>query len=661
MPAFLFPATAPAQQRLYLDESGTLGFSGEPFTMAMVLVGNLPALEASTAKHRVTQTEVKASQMKTAQKLALARMLLDENDIEVFLASLDPLAAMVSERKLDKELLYDSMAAQALSYYLERGEMPRGEAYRLSMDMRGGLRESYEDMVCESVGNVLMHRAEPLVSALDVRFLDSKYSAGVQAADLFSNIYRTALSQRESPCSSFLEKYAKDGLVHMGFVFGLPELADQMTQIAHDLRARVELERAAAVAAGLDAQHASDAEKIAVEETAEEARPETPAAGTGTSRSARRRRSRAARREREAADKAVESEAIEAESETPAAAEAETTPDKDVATSQPEEAAPTHGDDKAEATGGKRHSRQRGKQHEEEQQAAAEVQATEETLTPASVESAPEAQDDASAADAPAAEAPRDVRPGRSARTRQAADRERRLARTARRKPSVAEAQKQAEGTAEGAGDVETMPPSTTEPAAPVPAAEEERPMSEATAGEHASSGVEDAAKPADSSTGAAPAPAPAAPKRRRSSRKKANGAEQAQTSGDTQETAAKTGGAELGQKPAQDATTTGTATDVTPDKGEQPAQQEAPEVAAAKPAPARRSRRKAAAGTGSGTGTKADAGAKTDESAAAPADTSTPASTPAPRRSRKKTAASKKADGVPADAGAAPAEGESA
>lgn len=299
MPAFLLNAPSAGQQRLYLDESGTLGYGGEIFTMAMVLVRDLPKLEACTLKNRITQSEVKASQMKTAQKLALARTLLEENDIEIYLAKLDPLAAMISERKLDKELLYDSMVAQALAFYLERNELPQGLPYRISMDMRGGLRESYEDMVAESVGNVLMHRAEPLVTNLDARFLDSKYSAGIQAADLFSNIYRTALTQTDSPCRSFLRKYQMEGVVHAGFTFGLVELADQMTQIAADLRTRVELERAKTSVVE------EILEPIPVGEVQPEKATDTEAApvsaGLGTSRSARRRRSRASRRDREAA------------------------------------------------------------------------------------------------------------------------------------------------------------------------------------------------------------------------------------------------------------------------------------------------------------------------------------------------------------------------
>lgn len=306
MAAFLFnaPAQASTLQRVYLDESGTLGYSGELFTMAFVLVHDLPRLESSTLKHRVTQSEVKASQMKTAQKLALARTLLEENDIQVFLAKLDPIAAMVCERKLDKEFIYDSMVAQGMAHYLERGALPRDVPYRISMDMRGGLRESYEDMVAESVGNVLMHRNEPLVSSLDVRFLDSRYSAGVQAADLFSNIYRTALTQTDSPCTSFLRKFEEEGRVHTGFAFGLPELADQMTQIAADLRARVERDQAdrskpegGQAVAATDPDAAPDQSVGTPPDKVERA----PEAGSGTSRSARRRRSRSARREREAA------------------------------------------------------------------------------------------------------------------------------------------------------------------------------------------------------------------------------------------------------------------------------------------------------------------------------------------------------------------------
>ena len=238
----LFPASATMPLRLYLDESGTLGFGGEVFTMAMVLVSDLAKLESSIARNKTTQAEIKASQMKTPQKLELARKLLEENDLQVFLLTIDPAAAYACERKIDKELLYDSMIAQAMAYYLQRGELPRGRAYRLSLDMRGGIRESFEDMVRESIGNVLMHRDEPLVTDLQVRYMDSKYSAGVQVADLFSNIYRTTLSVKESPCNGFLHKYMQAGVVHAGFSFGLRELADQMSQIAADLRARVEYE-----------------------------------------------------------------------------------------------------------------------------------------------------------------------------------------------------------------------------------------------------------------------------------------------------------------------------------------------------------------------------------------------------------------------------------
>lgn len=239
-----FPATSAAQLRLYLDESGTLGFGDEVFTMAMVLVSDLAKLEGCIARNKTTQAEIKASQMKTAQKLALAKTILEHNDLEIYLLTIDPAAANACERKLDKELLYDSMIAQAMAYYLERDELPRGGAYRLSLDMRGGIRESFEDMVCESIGNVLMHREEPLVSDLQIRYMDSKYSAGVQVADLFSNIYRTALSLSDSPCNDFLRKGHADGIIHLGFSFGLPELANQMAQIANDLRAHVEYDAA---------------------------------------------------------------------------------------------------------------------------------------------------------------------------------------------------------------------------------------------------------------------------------------------------------------------------------------------------------------------------------------------------------------------------------
>ena len=243
-----FPATSAAQLRLYLDESGTLGFGDEVFTMAMVLVSDLAKLEGCIARNKTTQAEIKASQMKTAQKLALAKTILEHNDLEIYLLTIDPAAANACERKLDKELLYDSMIAQAMAYYLERDELPRGGAYRLSLDMRGGIRESFEDMVCESIGNVLMHREEPLVSDLQIRYMDSKYSAGVQVADLFSNIYRTALSLSDSPCNEFLRKGHADGIIHLGFSFGLPELANQMAQIANDLRAHVEYNAANSIA-----------------------------------------------------------------------------------------------------------------------------------------------------------------------------------------------------------------------------------------------------------------------------------------------------------------------------------------------------------------------------------------------------------------------------
>ena len=347
-----FPATSAAQLRLYLDESGTLGFGDEVFTMAMVLVNDLAKLEGCIARNKTTQAEIKASQMKTAQKLALAKTILEHNDLEIYLLTIDPAAANACERKLDKELLYDSMIAQAMAYYLERDELPRGGAYRLSLDMRGGIRESFEDMVCESIGNVLMHREEPLVSDLQIRYMDSKYSAGVQVADLFSNIYRTALSLSDSPCNEFLRKGYADGIIHLGFSFGLPELANQMAQIANDLRAHVEYNAAnniasafrmmptgmeevagafgsngetqadgsadaealAADGAGLDvaddgtADDAPDANAEAdgpaadIEETAND-NTEQPRA---LSRSARRRRSRAARKAADAKESAPE-------------------------------------------------------------------------------------------------------------------------------------------------------------------------------------------------------------------------------------------------------------------------------------------------------------------------------------------------------------------
>lgn len=347
-----FPATSAAQLRLYLDESGTLGFGDEVFTMAMVLVNDLAKLEGCIARNKTTQAEIKASQMKTAQKLALAKTILEHNDLEIYLLTIDPAAANACERKLDKELLYDSMIAQAMAYYLERDELPRGGAYRLSLDMRGGIRESFEDMVCESIGNVLMHREEPLVSDLQIRYMDSKYSAGVQVADLFSNIYRTALSLSDSPCNEFLRKGYADGIIHLGFSFGLPELANQMAQIANDLRAHVEynaanniasafrmmptgmeevagafgsngetqadkmvdVESLAADGAGLDvaddgtANDAPDANAEAdgpaadIEETAND-NTEQPRA---LSRSARRRRSRAARKAADAKEGAPE-------------------------------------------------------------------------------------------------------------------------------------------------------------------------------------------------------------------------------------------------------------------------------------------------------------------------------------------------------------------
>lgn len=352
-----FPATSAAQLRLYLDESGTLGFGDEVFTMAMVLVSDLAKLEGCIARNKTTQAEIKASQMKTAQKLALAKTILEHNDLEIYLLTIDPAAANACERKLDKELLYDSMIAQAMAYYLERDELPRGGAYRLSLDMRGGIRESFEDMVCESIGNVLMHREKPLVSDLQIRYMDSKYSAGVQVADLFSNIYRTALSLSDSPCNEFLRKGYADGIIHLGFSFGLPELANQMAQIANDLRAHVEYNAANNIAStfrmmptGMEegtvvfgsngetqADKLADAEAPAADgaglDVADDgAADEAPDASTETdspanateettgedaeqpralSRSARRRRSRAARKAadaKEAADEKTQAE-----------------------------------------------------------------------------------------------------------------------------------------------------------------------------------------------------------------------------------------------------------------------------------------------------------------------------------------------------------------
>ena len=346
-----FPATSAAQLRLYLDESGTLGFGDEVFTMAMVLVSDLAKLEGCIARNKTTQAEIKASQMKTAQKLALAKTILEHNDLEIYLLTIDPAAANACERKLDKELLYDSMIAQAMAYYLERDELPRGGAYRLSLDMRGGIRESFEDMVCESIGNVLMHREEPLVSDLQIRYMDSKYSAGVQVADLFSNIYRTALSLSDSPCNEFLRKGYADGIIHLGFSFGLPELANQMAQIANDLRACVEYNAANNIAStfrmmptGMEegavvfgsngetqADKLVDAEPLAVDgvglDVADDgaaddvsdtgADADNPAADTeettgdnaeqprALSRSARRRRSRAARKAADAKEAAI--------------------------------------------------------------------------------------------------------------------------------------------------------------------------------------------------------------------------------------------------------------------------------------------------------------------------------------------------------------------
>ena len=351
-----FPATSAAQLRLYLDESGTLGFGDEVFTMAMVLVSDLAKLEGCIARNKTTQAEIKASQMKTAQKLALAKTILEHNDLEIYLLTIDPAAANACERKLDKELLYDSMIAQAMAYYLERDELPRGGAYRLSLDMRGGIRESFEDMVCESIGNVLMHREEPLVSDLQIRYMDSKYSAGVQVADLFSNIYRTALSLSDSPCNEFLRKGYADGVIHLGFSFGLPELANQMAQIANDLRAHVEynaanniasafrmmptgmeevagafdsngetqadkmvdVESLAADGAGLDVADDGTADDAPDANTEADAEADNPANDTEEttgedaeqprtlSRSARRRRSRAARKAADAKEGAPE-------------------------------------------------------------------------------------------------------------------------------------------------------------------------------------------------------------------------------------------------------------------------------------------------------------------------------------------------------------------
>ena len=345
-----FPATSAAQLRLYLDESGTLGFGDEVFTMAMVLVSDLAKLEGCIARNKTTQAEIKASQMKTAQKLALAKTILEHNDLEIYLLTIDPAAANACERKLDKELLYDSMIAQAMAYYLERDELPRGGAYRLSLDMRGGIRESFEDMVCESIGNVLMHREEPLVSDLQIRYMDSKYSAGVQVADLFSNIYRTALSLSDSPCNEFLRKGYADGIIHLGFSFGLPELANQMAQIANDLRAHVEynaanniastfrmmptgMEDGAVVFGSNDETRAGElADGAGLDVADDDAADDAPDMGTETdspaadieetandnteqpralSRSARRRRSRAARKAADAKEAADEKTQVE--------------------------------------------------------------------------------------------------------------------------------------------------------------------------------------------------------------------------------------------------------------------------------------------------------------------------------------------------------------
>lgn len=469
MPAFLFNAPANGQQRVYLDESGTLGFGGEIFTMAMVLVRDLPKLEACTLRNRTTQSEVKASQMKTAQKLALARTLLEENEIDVYLVKLDPHAAMASERKLDKELLYDSMVAQALNFYLTRGDMARGLPYRISMDMRGGLRESYEDMVAESVGNVLMHRSDPLVTGLDVRFLDSKYSAGVQAADLFSNVYRTALAQTDSPCRSFLRKYQELGRVHAGFTFGLVELADQMAQIAADLRARVMLESAVAVLDdGLsEAPVETTGEKIidVVEEILElgETTPtSTQTESHGVSRSARRRRSRATRRVHAAEELAAEQPPSKEAGQTPRDS-AESLQAGDVARSLPEpttaivpvsdavtagpvetpasaEGTSENGEEPKEAkkpeppakTGTKRGSRGKAKQAPK-----AEATSPEQPVFPAAMsEQRGEATDTPESAAPEPEQSKPDVRPGRASRSRQAAQATSRRQRTAKKAPT---------------------------------------------------------------------------------------------------------------------------------------------------------------------------------------------------------------------------------
>lgn len=447
-------------RRVYLDESGTLGYGGELFTMAFVLVRDLPKLESCTLKHRVTQSEVKASQMKTAQKLALARTLLEENDIQVYLARLDPIAAMVCERKLDKEFLYDSMVAQGLVYYFEQGALERGVAYRLSMDMRGGLRESYEDMVGQSVGSVLMHREVPFVSSLDVRFLDSRYSAGVQAADLFSNIYRTALTQTDSPCIDFLRKYQEGGRVHEGFAFGLPELADQMAQIAADLRACVELERRAEgttpengaadesereISADEAGEAAPDAEAAPREEDAE-ASAAPAEAGAGTSRSARRRRSRAARRERDSAageptEQATESDGHADGAAAPAASSdaarrggAIPAPDGDgAATAQPAKPAPH--DESASVADKPAGRRERVKS--ERAASGAPKQTEPATAAQPAAASSPEAEPALPAKQPAPAKLPfapvRDIRPGRSARMRQSIAAQKRAAKLAAR------------------------------------------------------------------------------------------------------------------------------------------------------------------------------------------------------------------------------------
>ncbi len=531
MPAFLFNASANGQQRVYLDESGTLGFGGEIFTMAMVLVRDLPKLEACTLRNRTTQSEVKASQMKTAQKLALARTLLEENDIDIYLVKLDPHAAMASERKLDKELLYDSMVAQALNFYLTRGDMTRGLPYRISMDMRGGLRESYEDMVAESVGNVLMHRPDPLVTGLDVRFLDSKYSAGVQAADLFSNVYRTALTQTDSPCRSFLRKYQELGRVHAGFTFGLVELADQMAQIAADLRARVLLEGAVTVLDdGLSSAPVKPTEeKIidVVEEILElgDASPaETEGESHGVSRSARRRRSRATRRVHTAGQTAPE-QPKPASPENPEPQEkaptVETAPSPDVTPSAGPSLGPVAESVRDEAA----------KQAEPKASAKAEPREkdTKAQDKDAEAKPTPVLDQNKEAADAQAGETPEaeqskpDVRPGRASRSRQAAQATSRRQRTTRKaaaKPSSLAANDAAE------------PPVTLDHGQQAPAAAEPQPSE---------TKPEMTEAPAPEVAAAPTAEAPvkkAAPRRRRRTPAKQESNSAADTSNETPKTA---------------------------------------------------------------------------------------------------------------------------